>query len=567
MKKFKLFICLLFVTVFVACGQQKKYINYTVQKGETLKSIAKDNGIKAKEIQKLNPDVPKKPAPNTVIIIPNKNYNSSQKADSNQVTHTVKKKENLFSISQLYGVTVDAIKEANNLTGENISIGRVLVIPPKSEVVVEVEEIQLDSTFVWHTVVKDDTIYNLTRRYEITEGELYELNPDLNEGLKLGMNLNMGIRENEEEETAHLLQDSITSKPISVLLMLPYMLNDIDVDNEEFTWDDTLLNIVTDFHGGALVAVDSLRQQGMNIQLEVVDTENSSSKISSILDSRSVNDVDVIVGPLFLKNAKYVAAKSNKTVIAPVYSKTQAQVSDTHLTKVAPNKDLLEEKVLDYMLNNYHGEKIIVSGDASAKTSSKIAQINARLKSHDSISEITVLQPEEGYIKKERFIEVIDTVQYKNWVLLVGDDNIVTADVVNNLGVMPLELRDIRLFSFEKGNSFENVNNDHLARLKFTYPDVHFIDPKRVETQSFEKLYKAKNYVRPSHYATKGFDVTYDAIMRLSDYKNFNEGAKAGISRRVGTKFEYDVKLFGGIENKGIFLLQYQDNLELVDLE
>ena len=45
------------------------------------------------------------------------------------------------------------------------------------------------------------------------------------------------------------------------------------------------------------------------------------------------------------------------------------------------------------------------------------------------------------------------------------------------------------------------------------------------------------------------------------------KGAKAGISKRIGTKFDYTKKLFGSTENKGVFLIQYQEDLNLKVLD
>ncbi|MDC0870966.1 LysM peptidoglycan-binding domain-containing protein, partial [Flavobacteriaceae bacterium] len=76
MREFKIIIILFFVVIATSCGQQKKYISYTVKKGETLKIIAKRIGIKTKELMRLNPDTGRKPAAETLIIIPNNGYKS-----------------------------------------------------------------------------------------------------------------------------------------------------------------------------------------------------------------------------------------------------------------------------------------------------------------------------------------------------------------------------------------------------------------------------------------------------------------------------------------------------------
>jgi len=559
-----------------ACGQQKKYVSYTIKKGETMRSIAKKNGMKVRDLLRLNPDVSRKPAPNTVIIIPNKKKKTITESSSEVKIHTVKRKETLFSISQKYGIKVEDLKKANDLIGDNVSVGRELIIPTKKdeevteEVEMPVEEIDISENpnAVFHTVEKGDTVFNLTRRFDITEEKLFEMNPAIkDEGLKLGMIIKVAEMSVEDPLENYFI-DQITDKPLNIALMLPYKLNSLTDYDSKFKKKNSLINIVTDFHSGVLVAIDSLRNQGLNVNLQVFDTENSSSKIASIINENDFDNVDVVIGPLFLKNAKVVAKKVGSVpVIAPMYSKNQTTISEGSLVKVAPDKKLLEDKLMNYMLDNYNGENIVIVGDAGEESIAKIARVTAKLKSHDSINDITIIKPEKGYIKKERFRKVIDTVQRKNWVLLIGKDNVTTSDVVNNLGVMSKEKAKIQLFSFDKGPNFVNASNNKLARLHFTYPKEEFVDDFNDATKVFQKKYRAKYYSWPSKYAIKGFDVTYDALLRLAGYDSFNKGARAGISMRVGTKFNYNKKFFGSTENKGVFLIQYQEDLKLKTID
>jgi LysM repeat protein len=570
MKKTILFICLVFLTVLVACGQQKKYVSYTVQKGETIKTIARDNDIKVRDLLRLNPDVSRKPDAKTVIIIPNRKYKTGESTSTTVSTtdsykgktHRVLRKETLFSIAQKYEISVAELKLANNMSSNSLRTGSLIKIPSKKvekEDLIELPVAIEDLNSIMHLVVKDDTIYNLTKRYDISKEELLGMNPSLKDGLKLGLQLKVGEK---SDSSIEVFNDRITNKPLNVLLMLPYKLSGITDYQSEFDNRNSLLNITTDFHLGVLMAVDSLKKQGQRINLQVVDTHNRISKIHSVINTIDKDSVDVIIGPLFLKNAKEVARKINVPVIAPMYSKNQESISDANLVKVAPDKKLMENKLVDYLLENYDGENIIISGDDSAITLSKISKLSAKLRTHDSIDKIKIIKPEEGYIKKEKFTIAIDSLG-KNWVVLLGEDNITTNDVVNNLGVIPKEKTAIRLFSFGKGSNFDNISNNQLSRLGFTYPQENFEDNASDAAINFAKKYKRKYNIRPSIHAIKGFDVTYDTLLRIADYDSFNEGSKAGISERIGTKFEYDNRLFGSTENKGVFLIQYGEGLEL----
>ena len=68
MKHLKFFIFLCILNFTVSCGQQRKYIEYKVKKGETMRVIAKKLDMKTRDLLRLNPDVGRKPEVNTVII-------------------------------------------------------------------------------------------------------------------------------------------------------------------------------------------------------------------------------------------------------------------------------------------------------------------------------------------------------------------------------------------------------------------------------------------------------------------------------------------------------------------
>ena len=69
------------------------------------------------------------------------------------------------------------------------------------------------------------------------------------------------------------------------------------------------------------------------------------------------------------------------------------------------------------------------------------------IKALDTLQEITIIKPEKGYIKLDVFKKAIDE-NRENWILLIGNDKVLVADVVNNLGVLPVENK-ITLFAFQ----------------------------------------------------------------------------------------------------------------------
>ncbi len=136
-----------------AATGKKHTVTHTVAQGETLSAIATlydvdvaaikaENGLRRSavragqqlKITTAKADVAKTPA--TAAAQPAKASATQKKADTQKkqsapktVTHTVKSGESLYVIAKKYGVTVDAVKQANGMTKDMLQPGATLKIP------------------------------------------------------------------------------------------------------------------------------------------------------------------------------------------------------------------------------------------------------------------------------------------------------------------------------------------------------------------------------------------------------------------------------------------------------
>ena len=94
---------------------------YTVKSGDTLYKIASSYGISVDELKKANNLTSNTLSIGQVLVIPS--------GESSENTYTVKSGDTLYKIASNYGISVDALKKANNLTSNTLSIGQVLRIP------------------------------------------------------------------------------------------------------------------------------------------------------------------------------------------------------------------------------------------------------------------------------------------------------------------------------------------------------------------------------------------------------------------------------------------------------
>ena len=554
MREFKIIIILFFVVIATSCAQQKKYISYTVKKGETLKIIAKRIGIKTKELMRLNPDTGRKPAPETRIIIPNNGYKSP-------IANNILDKLN------------DSIT-----TEANIAVKDTLA-----------------NTFVLHKVSKGDTFYNLTRAYNVSEEELKILNPLLDvSGLQLEMLLK--IKPIEEENNILIYKDTIQENPsLKLAMMLPFRAIEYDtIDAKDIFKNNRLANITTDIYLGASMAVDSLVKLGIDIELSVFDTGRKDTKLDSILTATDFSNTDVIIGPLYSEEVPKVAVRSGTSVVFPVYSKKQTSFKSSKIIKTFADREVHQEGLINYIYNNYGNENILIIGDSSTTSIRNSNLIKSKLLLHDSINEPQIIYPNLGYIRKDYVINALKA-EVGNWVILATDNRVISSDVINSLISLPVEEPEeeeeeeddeeeddeeeeesdepemqilpedtvIKVFGIFKSSQFDRIDNNKLAKLGFTFTSDTFYEESSPEIQLFNQQYFNQNHVYPSYYATKGFDIVFDVGMRLASGNKLKQTFKNGTSYRLESKFDYTKDLFKTTSNKGLYILEYTTDLTI----
>lgn len=621
MKLFKLVLFVFLFGWVSILAQDKKYITYKVKEGENIQSIAKSLAITPYDLLKLNPDIKDNVVVNDIIIIPNKSYNplsdvtnadlsSISERDiivDNFIYHEAAPKETVYSILQKYNITQEELN-ANNplLARQGLKIGQVVKIPlgidltaidekekntqpylvklketkysisrqfgisieyleqlnPKiadkglqvDEVILVPKEMakSVEDDYTVHKVEKLETMFSITNLYGISSEELMEVNPELADGVKEGMllkipNLDTGMKAKFED-----IID--VDKRIKLALMLPFKSKRDSLDFE----NDRLLNITTDFYFGALVALDSLKKQGLSVKAVVYDTENSAQVSDKLSRSPEFKEYDAVIGPLFLSNIDKVSDNlrfQEPLLVSPISSQDHSMMDNANLVQDKASLDQLTVEMLDYIKKKHEKQNLIIIRNNSEKSNKIYQRIQKDISELNQPEEVVVLEPKDGYIDPELFKAFRDTLDrgIVNWFLVTDDEPAFLGDVFNNLGVFP-EADSLIVFGFEKSRHYNKIDNNFLARVHFHYPTTTYLDLSNAGYKSFESIYRRRFYSLPTEYSIEGFDVTYDLLMRLSTDA---ELIKQGTSERISTRYDYIENTSGSVLNNGIYLVRY----------
>jgi LysM repeat protein len=169
----------------------KMFVIHKVEEKETLYAISRRYGSSVDEIKQFNAGAASGLEIGQILKVP---YTPKQSTVAkNGSVHKVGPKETLFSISKQYGLTMDELKQLNNLTDNSLSIGQELVVKKggtssKSPVSQNTSPVSANSQGV-HIVGQKETLYSIARQYNVTVDQLKQWNTLATNDLHIGQTL------------------------------------------------------------------------------------------------------------------------------------------------------------------------------------------------------------------------------------------------------------------------------------------------------------------------------------------------------------------------------------------
>lgn len=161
-------------------------VTYVVQKGDSLYSIANANNTTVDELVNLNELVGNNIYTGQVLQIPNSGVGGMTNPATNQ-TYTVEKGDTLYSVALKYNTTPSNIINKNGLTSDKLSVGQELIIPPDIESTGE-DFVDTTNTYI---VKRGDSLYSIANLYNIPVQDLINYNNLSGEIITVGQVLNI----------------------------------------------------------------------------------------------------------------------------------------------------------------------------------------------------------------------------------------------------------------------------------------------------------------------------------------------------------------------------------------
>lgn len=487
--------------------------------------------------------------------------------------HDVAKGETLYSLSRKYGVTVDEIKSVNDILAAGLKAGQRIKIPvaKAEEPAVEQKSVRL------HKVVRGETLYSLSKLNDLTVEELRAANPHIRKGLKAGQLIEIPLKrvveqsapapaptpapapqaeqpkveqpkveqpqtdattgvttpvaEMQKEEPAKVEQVALRTlkqgERAKVALLLP-------LGSEERPQQNYL-----DFYRGFLIGLDSVRMAGHSVSLELHNTAHDYHRVEQIISSGALNEVDLVVGPVYEDELIPVATAlqgKGTPIVSPLANLTQTTSSAVFQMSPSPSSKL------DKVRGLFDGTKrvVIISTDKIDKEFD--AEVRGMLKDTANIVEHKYIYEHPSVIEKrekerekmrEAGLVVDDTPSPSDMSPLLRGDQptviVVTAD--NEIEVdrilaaiasanIALTARSQKVVPFvvygnNRWNRYRNIDRAILFSNNVTMLSTYHARRSETVIRSFDSRFVKEFGTLPSLYAYRGYDAAVVFVKSL----------------------------------------------------
>lgn len=365
----------------------KEYFFHAVLQGQTLFSIARAYGVTEEDIRRENPELQGQELRyDQMIRIPVKQQPASAGPQTETIReihykeHQVRRRETVYGISRMYNISESELIEHNPHIRTGLHPNMIVKIPQYRQKVVH---------FVEYTAPPQQTLFSISREFGVTIADLEKLNPELKDGLKAGQTIRIPVEQTSQQQPPYVYEPEEEEMPkpatpvvadpycenptlkdtYQVALLIPLYLENMaendDISQQALQKSYTFM----EYYQGIIIALDSLRARGANIELTVMDVPDVELKARQATWNTNLGEMDLIIGPFFPSVFPIVAnfaRQRNIPIIAPLYSASDRVVWNEllkeypNMFQAVPGIQTQVNDMANYIVEHYNKDNIIL---------------------------------------------------------------------------------------------------------------------------------------------------------------------------------------------------------------
>ena len=413
----------------------------------------------------------------------------------------------------------------------------------------------------YHKVKRKETIFGISRMYDITIEELIAANPvmkgadyDLKKGDILRIPYPSKSREasltSQTALSGTASDDDVKNRTIRLGVMLP--LHNINGDGRR----------MVEYYRGVLMACDSLKKMGISVDVHAWNTPEDRD-IRQVLLDEAASKCDMIIGPLYSKQmdvlSEFVKTYDIRLVI-PFSINAPQLTTNRNIFQIWQSPTSINEETITHFMERFKDSHpvFIDCNDSTSNTGNFTSGLRRQLEQQGIVYSITNLKSGD-----ENFLKAFS--QNKQNVVILNTGRMqelgIAFSKLNSLKMKYQEL-DITMFGYTDWLRYTRNHLENYYKYNTYIPSAFFYNPVSPATKRLEQKYRWNFHADMQNvlprFAITGFDHAYFFLRGLHKYgKSFNGAAGMFGYPPVQTPLQFERYGNGGLRNRTLMFVHY----------
>lgn len=379
--------------------------------------------------------------------------------------------------------------------------------------------------------------------------------------------------EEKTEEKNEEKKDEIKEKPetkkkdaYNITYLLPFAIDEAELN--QLLGEDKISGYqplgTLEFYEGALIALDTLKKYGVNLNVSVFDNKKDSLSTALLLNNPTMKNTDLIIGPVFnesLKAAAAYAKQNNIYMLSPLSPSSNITSDNEYFLMANSTLHTQLEKTIEYVIKDHANANFILVYRNEKENESKIA---AEFRS--GFDKLKLANPRMTLRETYSFSGIAPNLNAdNNYIFITSNEELFVNSLLRDLSKSSRE-NNITLLGLQSILSFESVSLDYFENLHLHYPTAYYVDQDLSKTKKFNEAFISKYDVKPSEYAYRGYDITLYFGNLLKNYGpaiNANLEQPNAMAGQMLGNFKFRACQAGDtinfFENQNISILRYEN--------
>ncbi len=331
---------------------------------------------------------------------------------------------------------------------------------------------------------------------------------------------------------------------------------------------------------GILIAVDSLRTLGLTVELDVYDTGADTLRINRLLNAGTLDNVDLIIGPVYSYHLEQIsgwAAERDIPLVSPVSLRDRNIVENKPtLYRVFPSEAVIRDIMAGELKDHPDSKVVFIYADSAMydpATSDLWNRIIMTLNDSTVIDSgrltahyYSGVSPGRNVYRHVDSIESLLVPDRENIIVLASGNSSVVSTIFSALHGLKRRY-DIMVLGFPEIRGLETIDLKYYYELELLIPLESYVDYESPAAMSFISRFLKKFKTEPMEesFAWRGFDIAWYFIGGLATGgKEFLKDP--GIFNPELLCLEPDFRRGSrqdGYENRGIFMMHYHKDMTI----